>query len=168
MRNLEESKGHLSDRAQRTRVRKVIEYDRRRFHHLLTDVHAFLRQLQITDKHHADPRGSVQVRANLLVEEANEFSTAVIEKDLPGAADALIDTIYVAVGSLLLLELPAEQLWDEVHAANMRKRPATLHNLGKRGEHDAVKPEDWRAPDITTIVNNHFGKEFVDAWLDNN
>lgn len=160
---------HLSDAAQRARSRKVHVYDRRRFHHLLNDVQDFHALLQIKDKYHEDSAGAIAQRVTLLKEEAQEFEDAVIAGNLPDAADALIDSIYVAVGTLALLDLPAEELWTEVHAANMRKKAATLQSLGKRGSiHDAVKPEGWRAPDVATIVNNHLGKEVVDAWLGSN
>jgi len=77
-----------------------------------------------------------------LDEERYEFADA---KTLNDQADALLDTIYFALGGLYkmgLKEADVAFLWNGVHKANMQKK------LGKTGRNkiDAVKPEGWQAP----------------------
>ena len=64
-------------------------------------------------------------RQDFLREELEEFEHACAKKDLALAADALVDLVYVALGTAALMGLPWQALWDEVHAANMRKERQT-------------------------------------------
>lgn len=63
------------------------------------------------------------LRVNLVMEEAHEFELAIKENDLVEAADGLIDTIFVAMGSLGELGLAeiAVAMFDEVTKSNMSK-----------------------------------------------
>lgn len=80
---------------------------------------------------------------NHLMEEISEFRDSSTTEEM---ADALVDIVYVAMGRLVEMGLQPGPLFDEVHAANMRKRLGRT----KRGDvgHDAVKPDDWVGPDI--------------------
>jgi hypothetical protein len=83
-------------------------------------------------------------RARFLIEEVEEFGGASMVGDMVGAADALADIIYVALGTAWQMGLPFEQIWQVVHDANMKKR----RGMTKRGNAiDAVKPEGWVAPE---------------------
>lgn len=84
-----------------------------------------------------------------LQEELQEFNDAVVEGNVVGAVDALIDLMYFAIGGLWKLGLSHEQMvhcMKAVHAANMLKRKG---KVAKRytGAADAVKPENWVAPE---------------------
>ena len=84
-----------------------------------------------------------------LQEELKEFNDAVVEGNVVGAVDALIDLMYFAIGGLWKLGLSHEQMvhcMKAVHAANMLKRKG---KVAKRhtGAADAVKPEDWIPPE---------------------
>ena len=86
-----------------------------------------------------------------LQEELQEFNDAVVEGNVVGAVDAIVDLMYFAVGGLWKLGLSHEQMvqcMKAVHAANMLKRKG---KVAKRhtGAADAVKPEDWVAPEET-------------------
>jgi predicted HAD superfamily Cof-like phosphohydrolase len=72
-------------------------------------------------------------------------------------ADALIDLVYVAMGTAHLLGLPWEALWNEVQIANMRKvRAAADASDSKRGSaFDVVKPPGWQPPNIKRILENY-------------
>ena len=92
-----------------------------------------------------------------LQEELQEFNDAVIEGDVVGAVDAIIDMMYFAVGGLWKLGLTYEQVVKSmraVHEANMQKRKG---KVAKRytGAADAVKPENWVSPEarIAAILN---------------
>lgn len=49
------------------------------------------------------------------------------EQDLPAAADALVDLVYVALGTAHLHSFPWRRLFDEVQYANMQKVRALPH-----------------------------------------
>ena len=84
-----------------------------------------------------------------LQEELKEFNDAVMQGQIVESVDALIDLMYFAVGGLWKHGLTHEQIVKSmraVHAANMLKRKG---KVAKRytGAADAVKPEDWVAPE---------------------
>lgn len=84
---------------------------------------------------------------------------AVVE-GLEGQLDALVDLVYVALGTAYLQGFDFNEAWARVHAANMKKRKALPDGSdSKRGSpHDVVKPEGWEPPIHTDLVsvNEHF------------
>lgn len=87
-------------------------------------------------------------RIDFMREELNEFIEAVENRDLPKAADALVDLAYVVHGTALMMGLPWKQLWDEVQRANMAKARATHVSQSKRNSPlDVIKPPGWTQPD---------------------
>jgi dCMP deaminase len=94
-------------------------------------------------------------RRNFLREELDEFSKAVTEDDLPGAADALVDLVYVALGTAAMMGIPFDECWREVQAANMRKvRANGAEDERSKRKHllDVVKPEGWKPPDVAGVL----------------
>lgn len=88
-------------------------------------------------------------------EELDEFCEGLIDDDHAKMADALVDLVYVAMGTAHLLGYPWEQLWEEVQAANLRKRRAATADESKRGStHDVVKPHGWTPPAIEAILQS--------------
>ena len=79
---------------------------------------------------------------------SEELEELAMAKDVYAQADALFDTIYVALGGLFKMGLAPGELFHEVHAANMRKIGAATSRTKK----DAAKPADWIGPDIRTAV----------------
>lgn len=71
------------------------------------------------------------------------------DQDLAQQADALVDLVYVALGTAVQLGLPWEKLWDDVQRANMAK----VRGPTKRGHAvDVTKPEGWRGPRTMEIL----------------
>ena len=71
------------------------------------------------------------------------------DQDLAEQADALIDLVYVAMGTAVMLGLPWQELWDDVQRANMDKE----RGVGKRGHPvDCIKPEGWVGPKTQEIL----------------
>lgn len=104
------------------------------------------------------PKGLQDFRSKFLTEELEEYLSAVEEKDIVGQADALIDLIYVALGSAYLMGLEHvwTDLWDEVQKANMKKVRATNTKESKRGSlHDVVKPDGWVGPDLHKFLEGN-------------
>jgi predicted HAD superfamily Cof-like phosphohydrolase len=93
-------------------------------------------------------------RIKFMEEELKEYISATLANDLEGQLDALVDLVYVALGTAYLQGLPFQAAWDEVHACNMRKVKAGPQGEGsKRGsKHDVVKPEGWIGPDYSKIL----------------
>lgn len=86
-------------------------------------------------------------RVGHIDEELKEFVEATEANDLDGAADALIDLVYVALGALVEMGVCVRPTFAEVHEANMRKvQGARSKRPGSQG-FDAVKPEGWTPPD---------------------
>ncbi len=72
-------------------------------------------------------------RVDFMYEELEEYVAACNGEDLVKAADAL---------------LPFDELWKQVHAANMRKVRAEVPSDSKRGStFDVVKPPGWVSPE---------------------
>ena len=83
-----------------------------------------------------------------IMEELSEYLRAFEEGDLTGAADAIVDLIYVTMGCAHAMGLPFDKLFDVVHKANMAKEPAGEFTRSLRGsQYDVVKPFDWVAPE---------------------
>ena len=82
-------------------------------------------------------------RAEFLQEELNELREASAKQDLEGIADALVDLVYVAKGTAVMLGLPWDELWADVHGANMRKVRGISH---RNHAVDCIKPPGWRGP----------------------
>ena len=68
------------------------------------------------------------------------------ERSLPASADALIDLLYVTVGSLLAMGIDMWPLWAEVQRANMAKAGGPVID-GKQ-----MKPAGWQPPDIAGLL----------------
>jgi predicted HAD superfamily Cof-like phosphohydrolase len=88
-------------------------------------------------------------RFEFLHEELTEYCNDIHYSDFVGQADALVDMVYVIKGIALAMGLGPvwHHLWDEVHRTNMAKIPGNPDS-GKY----AIKPKNWRAPDIERIL----------------
>lgn len=86
-------------------------------------------------------------RYRFLHEEAAEFYDNAHVGDMVGAVDGLLDSVYVALGTLYIMGLTAEQVkacWAAVQKANLAKVPGRT----KRGNLvDAAKPANWVGPE---------------------
>ena len=100
----------------------------------------------------------VNFRTSFLLEELAEYSQAITKKDTAGALDALVDIVYIALGTAWLFNLPFERAWKEVQRANMEKIRAK-DTTGKRGtKFDVIKPKGWKPPNIDQIVEEEIEK----------
>jgi predicted HAD superfamily Cof-like phosphohydrolase len=78
----------------------------------------------------------------------NEEMTELIQSECPeDAVDALVDLIYVAVGTLHLFGVDVNKAWDVVQQANMQKERGVKPNRPNPfGLPDAIKPDGWETP----------------------
>lgn len=67
--------------------------------------------------------------------------------------DALVDLVYVALGTAYLHGWDFNEAWRRVQAANMAKVRASRQEEGKRdATFDVIKPPGWTAPDHLDLV----------------
>ena len=95
--------------------------------------------------------------ARFIMEELSEYLRANEEQNLVGAADAIVDLVYVALGAAHAMGLPFEELFEVVHKANLKKEPANEFCRSIRGnQYDVIKPIGWEAPEpeMENIIKN--------------
>lgn len=81
----------------------------------------------------------------------DRFKTFPSPENLTDVADGLVDAVYVVIGAAVALDLPWEELWNEVQRSNMAKVQAdgTIH---RREDGKILKPADWIPPDLFSII----------------
>jgi predicted HAD superfamily Cof-like phosphohydrolase len=99
-----------------------------------------------------DDNELVNFRTSFLAEEFAEYTNAITKKDAAAALDALVDIVYIALGTAWLFNLPFDKAWKEVQKANMSKIRAKSKSKKRGTKFDVVKPKDWKAPNIERIV----------------
>jgi predicted HAD superfamily Cof-like phosphohydrolase len=129
---------------------------------LLKDIDAFHKKYKFEKNEKVgipDDNELVNFRTSFLMEELAEYTQAITKKDAAGALDALVDIVYIALGTAWLFNLPFERAWDQVQKANMSKI-RTKSKSKKRGtSFDVVKPKGWTAPDIEQIIEEEREKQ---------
>lgn len=94
-------------------------------------------------------------RIRFMQEELDEYKAGVYAGDLAQQFDALIDLMYVLLGTAYLQGFPVRDGWQAVHRANMSKVRAESSDQSKRGSRlDVVKPPNWVPPDIEGIIES--------------
>lgn len=95
-------------------------------------------------------------RIDFMHEELQEYQEACDHQDLAKAADALVDLVYVAHGTALMMGLPWDNLWAEVQRANMSKVRAKSDGSDskRKSSLDVVKPPGWQAPNHHQYLMN--------------
>lgn len=97
----------------------------------------------------------MKVKIGHLVEELNEIKSSYEKKDLEEFCDGILDLVYVALGTLNLMNMPIAELWNDIQIRNMNKIRATADNLGKRGStFDVIKGPGWTPPRTKDIIEN--------------
>ena len=105
-------------------------------------------------------------RYTWMLEEMSEFLTAVKEKDIVEQADAMIDTIYFALGTLVEMGVQPDALFRIVQHANMSKlwydgKPH-YNEMGK-----VIKPEGWENPHmkLQEAIQNMNSSNLIDSTM---
>lgn len=88
-----------------------------------------------------------------LREELDEYKEAVEAGDMEKAYDALIDLVYVALGTSFCHDFKFDEGFGRVHAVNMLKKRAEKASDSKRGSRfDVVKPEGWAPAALADLL----------------
>lgn len=98
-----------------------------------------------------------ELRHNLLQEEVDEVMSAVKSKDLVSIVDGVIDSMYILIGTAHEYGFAdrMEQLFDEVHRANMSK----MGSDGKpilRKDGKVMKSDSYSPPKLDKILSRDF------------
>ena len=129
---------------------------------LIKDIDSFHKKFKFEKNDNVgipDDNELVNFRTSFLLEELTEYTQAITKKDTAAALDALVDIVYIALGTAWLFNLPFEKAWNEVQKANMSKI-RTKSKSKKRGtSFDVVKPKGWIAPDIEQIIEEEREKQ---------
>lgn len=92
-------------------------------------------------------------RTKFMREELHEYEEAVILGHKAKQLDALVDLVYVAVGTAYLSGFDFNAAFQRVHLANMKKVRTQSEAESTRGStYDVVKPPGWTPPDLTDLV----------------
>ena len=89
-----------------------------------------------------------QARITHMQEELDEYKKAVNQADIEGQLDALVDLVYVALGTAHYENFDFDGAFNEVHTANMKK----IQKATERSKWDVVKPEGWTAPVLKKYI----------------
>ena len=90
----------------------------------------------------------------LIVEEFWELKDAFTKKDLVEIADACADLKWVIEGLEHSLNIPQQEVWDEVSRSNLSKISSN-GKVVKREDGKVLKPDTYSPPDIKTILDNY-------------
>ena len=101
----------------------------------------------------------VNFRTSFLLEELAEYTQAITKKDAAGALDALVDIVYIALGTAWLFNLPFEKAWEQVQKANMSKVRSKSKSKKRGTSFDVIKPKGWTPPDIEQIIEEEREKQ---------
>lgn len=96
---------------------------------------------------------------NVLEEEAKEFFESM---DVVEQIDALIDSIYFAIGGFCRMGLKKDQvraIFEFVHTANMKKAAGKKKGRVHGDTKDATKPEGWKSPEEAIKLFLGFDKD---------
>lgn len=87
-------------------------------------------------------------RVKHMQEELSEYAKAVAQNDIEGQLDALVDLVYVALGTAHYENFDFDGAFTEVHTANMKK----IQRATERSKWDVVKPVGWTAPVLKKYI----------------
>lgn len=86
----------------------------------------------------------------------SESDQGMLMYHLAEQLDAIIDEMYVQIGTGLLQGFNLREAWRRVHAANMKKeRVASAAQSTRNSIYDVCKPAGWVRPDHTDLIADH-------------
>ena len=126
----------------------------------LEDVKVFHKKYEVpmleVGQRELPPFPIMKYRVFFLVEELFELFKASKEVDKAEVADALVDVVWVALGTVLMAGIDFDKHWNEVVRANMEKELADSLEDTRASRYtprEIVKPEGWVPPDHNTILD---------------
>lgn len=109
-------------------------------------------------------------RIRLIKEEAKELETAILNGDMVGVVDGVVDLLYVTYGTAIAFGFDVEPFFDLVHENNMKKTWTTdeltkmpsgavayQHSNGRFVvllDGKLIKPPGHTPPDVSSLLHN--------------
>jgi predicted HAD superfamily Cof-like phosphohydrolase len=98
------------------------------------------------------PTAEAELRIRLIHEEVVEVETAIANRDIANLAGELADLVYVVIGTALQYGIPFDQVFAEVHRANMSKLgPDGTPLLREDGK--IIKPFGFKPADLSAVLD---------------
>lgn len=94
-----------------------------------------------------------ELRMRLMKEEYKEYKKAEKANDLVNLASELADIIYIACGTAVSYGIPLNEVFEEVHKANMSK--LIDGKVIRRDDGKIQKPEGWQPANIEAILKKY-------------
>jgi predicted HAD superfamily Cof-like phosphohydrolase len=116
---------------------------------IVPDADTLALRLRLLEEEGREAREALQALADLARTDASSAETPSPTRVAAQAAAAheLADLLYVAYGTFVALGVDADEVFAEVHAANVRKAGAPRRADGKQ-----LKPEGWRPADVAGVL----------------
>jgi predicted HAD superfamily Cof-like phosphohydrolase len=113
---------------------------------------ALLRQARTYEEQHEYENATNQAHAAL---KAGDID--LVTKLLAEQVDALVDLVYIVLGTAYLHGFDFNEAWRRVHEKNMEKVRAERAEQSKHGStFDIIKPAGWEPPNHLDLVINNF------------
>lgn len=88
----------------------------------------------------------------LIIEEFQEYVTAMMAEDDIERLDACMDMIWVILGLCHMKGYDIAGAWDEVVKTNMAKVDPETGKVRRREDGKILKPEGWKPPDMSKFI----------------
>ena len=89
---------------------------------------------------------------DLIREETDELEEAIQDNDKVEQLDALVDILVVTMGAIRAAGWDGEGAWKEVMDTNFAKIDPNTGKVRKREDGKVLKPEGWKAPELTQFI----------------
>lgn len=100
------------------------------------------------------PDDVIKYRLSFIEEELEELRKAYADQNPEEILDALVDIVYVCLGTSYFHGFDFDEAFARVHRANLSKQRATDPSQSKRGSQlDLVKPPGWVKPNLADLVS---------------
>lgn len=114
------------------------------------DQEKFMRACDQTVNNHNDQQ--YEMYLNLITEEMQELSQAIVNEDKVEQLDALIDILVVTIGAIHSMGADAEGAWKEVMSTNFAKIDKETGKVRKREDGKVLKPLGWEPPNLKAYL----------------
>jgi predicted HAD superfamily Cof-like phosphohydrolase len=115
------------------------------------DVKVFM---EACDQNETGFGNQAELYMELITEEFQELIEAFLARDMVEIADACADLKWVIEGLEHTLNIPQQEVWNEVARSNLSKISPTGKVL-KREDGKVMKPDTFSPADIKSIINKN-------------
>lgn len=96
-----------------------------------------------------------ELRADLIMEEAEELSTAILDGNLIEMIDGASDLLVVVFGTMVEAGVDIQPFFDHIMDTNDAKTEASVCVVREDGK--LLKPDGWEPPDIQGLLQSGVG-----------